>query len=240
MLLLITQLPALRTDDLLRGYGVGLKRQSIFADGFLSFQQNGNDSVLVFDAYGANQQAKSDTALLVFKGVQASAFSRDHLDSVLIDQDDFLLNQEQQQTALAGNAVNTPIDDESFEPALEGQPMTNIEVDPITGVGTDQPLANGAVETASAPSTPATSNPTNEGMEANQPLTNATLDLATAGLEAPVTLSPLPELEAGPAVSTPAVETSAESFNPVAASPSISGPDASPALSSAAAPTDLV
>ena len=32
-------------DDILLGHGVGLKRQSVFADGFLSFQQQGNDSL---------------------------------------------------------------------------------------------------------------------------------------------------------------------------------------------------
>ena len=66
-------------------------------------------------------------------------------------------------------------------------------------------------------------------MGATQPLTSATLDLATAALEAPVTISPMPELEAGPAVSGP-VEAPAESFNPVAAGPAVSGPDAGSAL----------
>ena len=59
---------SVNVDDILRRYGVGLKGQSIFTDGFLSFQQNGNDSVLFFDADGASQEAQGNTALVVFKG----------------------------------------------------------------------------------------------------------------------------------------------------------------------------
>ena len=84
-------------DDILLGHGVGLKRHSVFADGFLSFQQQGYDSVLFFDADGANNQGSSELALVVFKGVQLSEFSTENLDSRLINHDDFLLSQQSQQ-----------------------------------------------------------------------------------------------------------------------------------------------
>ena len=207
---------SVNVDDILHSYGVGIKRQSIFADGFLSFQQQGDHSVLVFDADGADQEAKSDMALVVFKGVQTSAFSTDNLDSVLINQDDFLLNQEPLQTALQADSA-----------------------DPITGVGAGQPLANGAVQPSSAPST---NKAHSVEMEASQPLASTALDLATTGLTAPVSFSPLPELEAGPMLSTPVLEAETNSFNPVAVSPSISGPNANPALSIVAPqfPADVV
>ena len=84
-------------DDILLGHGVGLKRHSVFADGFLSFQQQGNDSVLFFDADGAGQQGSDAMALVVFKGVQSSDFSTENLDSRLINHDDFLLSQQSNQ-----------------------------------------------------------------------------------------------------------------------------------------------
>ena len=84
-------------DDILLGHGVGLKRQSVFADGFLSFQQQGNDSVLFFDADGADQQGSDAMALVVFKGIQSSDFSAENLDSRLINHDDFLLSQPSNQ-----------------------------------------------------------------------------------------------------------------------------------------------
>ena len=77
-------------------------------------------------------------------------------------------------------------------------------------------------------------------MVTTQPLNSTALDLATAGLEAPVTISALPELDASPAVSTTPVEASAENFNSVSASPSIAGPDRGSALVIAAAPADVV
>ena len=84
-------------DDILLGHGVGLKRHSVFADGFLSFQQQGNDSVLFFDADGAGQQGSDAMALVVFKGIQSSDFSTENLDSRLINHDDFLLSQQTNQ-----------------------------------------------------------------------------------------------------------------------------------------------
>ena len=220
-------------DGILRGYGVGLKRESIFADGFLSFEQKGDDSVLVFDADGTDQQAKSDMALVVFKGVHASAFSTDNLDSVLIDQDDFLLNQEQQKTT-QGDGVGSPFNNEGS--------MSNIDVDPITGIGAGQPITNGTIETTSTPFTHSSGNAQSVEVETSQPLNSTSLDLATSGLEAPVTFSPLPELEAGPTLSTPVLDTSTDIFTPVSASTSFSGQDANLAASSAAlqTPTDLV
>ena len=220
-------------DGILRGYGVGLKRESIFADGFLSFEQKGDDSVLVFDADGTDQQAKSDMALVVFKGVHASAFSTDNLDSVLINQDDFLLNQEQQKTT-QGDGVGSPFNNEGS--------MSNIDVDPITGIGAGQPITNGTIETTSTPFTHSSGNAQSVEVETSQPLNSTSLDLATSGLEAPVTFSPLPELEAGPTLSTPVLDTSTDIFTPVSASTSFSGQDANLAASSAAlqTPTDLV
>ena len=84
-------------DDILLGHAVGLKRQSVFADGFLSIQQQGKDSILFFDADGADKQASSELALVVFKGVQAAEFSTENLDSRLINHDDFLLSQHNQK-----------------------------------------------------------------------------------------------------------------------------------------------
>ena len=84
-------------DDILLGHAVGLKRQSVFADGFLSFQQQGSDSVLFFDADGAGQQGSDAMALMVFKGIQSSDFSTENLDSRLINHDDFLLSQQSNQ-----------------------------------------------------------------------------------------------------------------------------------------------
>ena len=229
-------------DDILLGYGENLKRQSIFADGFLSFQQNGNDSVLVFDADGANQQAKSDIALVVFKDVQASAFRTDNLDSTLVSQDDFILNQEQQQTAIPALAVDAPIENKAFEPALEGPLMTEFETDPITGVAAGQALANGTVQPSSEPFNPSTNNAQSVPLEASQPLASTPLELATTGLESAVTFSPLPELETGSSLITPSLGTSSDSFAPFAASPSISGSIASPTLSLAATqnPADAI
>ena len=218
-------------DDILRSYGVGLKRQSIFADGFLSFQQNGNDSVLLFDADGAVQQAKSNMALVVFKDVEASAFSTDNLDSRLVNQDDFNLNQEQLQTEIPAVALAAPIENEAFEPALEGQLTTEFETDPITGVVAGQALANGTVQPAPEPFNLSSTNAQSLVMEASQPLANTSLELTTTGLLSAVTVSPLPELEAGSALSTPALGASPVSFNPFAASPSSSGAMTSPALS---------
>ena len=231
---------SINVDDILRSYGVGLKRESIFADGFLSFQQNGNDSVLVFDADGADQQTKSDKALVVFTGIQASAFSKDNLDSVLINQDDFLLSQEAQTAATPEAEVETPVENSVFQPALVSQPTMNGNVDLVTGIWADQTLANGTIQPLPLPDSPATSNATTVEMVTTQPLNGTALDLATAGLVAPVTIAPLPELEAGPAVSSTAVEAPAESFSPMAASPSISGPDAGPALSTTAATAEVV
>ena len=231
---------SINVDDILRSYGVGLKRESIFADGFLSFEQNGDDSVLVFDADGASKQDKGNTALVVFRGVQASAFSRNNLDSVLINQDDFVLNQQQQSDEVSGPEGKTSLENPVFQPTLDGQPSMGIDVDPVTGVGTDQSLANGMVQPLPIPAAPAASDAATVGTEANQPLSSTPLDLATAGLEAPVTISPLPELEAGPAVSTTSVTSATENFNPVATSPSISGPDAGSALNIATAPADVL
>ena len=113
---------SINVDDILRSYGVGLRRESIFADGFLSFEQNGDDSVLVFDADGASKQDKGNTALVVFRGVQASAFSRNNLDSVLINQDDFVLNQQQQQSdEVSGPEGKTSLENPVFQPTLDGQ-----------------------------------------------------------------------------------------------------------------------
>ena len=193
----------------------------------------GDDSVLVFDADGADQKAKSDMALVVFKGVNASAFSTDNLDSVLIDQDDFLINQEQQKTA-QGDGFGVPFNN--------GGTMSNIDVDPITGIGAGQPITNGTIDTASRPFTNSSGDIQSLEVETSQPLNSTSLDLATTGLEAPVTFSPLPQLEASPALSTPLQDTSTDIFTPVSASTSFSGLDANLATSSAAlqTPTDLV
>ena len=84
-------------DDILLGHGVGLKGHSVFADGFLSLEQHGKDSILFFDADGANKEGSNELALVVFKGVEASEFSTENLDSRLINHDDFLLSQQSQQ-----------------------------------------------------------------------------------------------------------------------------------------------
>ena len=231
---------SVNVDDILRRYGVGLKGQSIFTDGFLSFQQNGNDSVLLFDADGASQEAQGNTALVVFKGVQTSAFSSNNLDSVLINQDDFLLNQQQQAADVSGSEVETPIESPVLQATLDDQLTVDTNVDPVTGVGADQTVVNGVVQPLPMPAATPANEAITMGMETNQPLTSTPLDLATAGLEAPVTISALPELDASPAVSTTSVEASAENFNPMSASPSISGPDSGSALVIAAAPADVL
>ena len=127
-----------------------------------------------------------------------------------------------------------------FQPALDSQPTMDTNVDPVTGVGADQTLDNGTIQPLPLHDSPATSNATTMEMVITQPLTSTARDLATAGLVAPVTIAPLPELEAGPSLSSTAVEAPAESVNPVAASPSISGSDAGPALSTTAAPAEVV
>ena len=170
---------SVNVDDILIGYGVNLKHQSIFADGYLSFQQNGNDSILFFDADGADHQDNSDMALVVFKGVQASAFRTDNLDSTLVNQDDFILNQGQQQPSIPAIAFDAPVNNK----------------------------------------------------ELGQALSRTSLDLAPLGIESVTTFSPLPELEAGSSLSTPALEAATDSLNPFGASPSISDPSASLAQS---------
>ena len=231
---------SVNVDDILRRYGVGLKGQSIFTDGFLSFQQNGNDSVLFFDADGASQEAQGNTALVVFKGVQTSAFSSNNLDSVLINQDDFLLNQQQQSEDVSGSEVETPIESPVLQATLDDQLAVDTNVDPVTGIGADQTVVNGMVQPLPMPAATPANEATTMAMEANQPLTSTALDLATAGLEAPVTISALPELDASPAVSTTPMEASAENFNSVSASPSIAGPDRGSALVIAAAPAEVI
>ena len=57
------------------------------------------------------------------------------------------------------------------------------------------------------------------------------LDLTMRGLEAPVAFEPTPDLEAAKAM-TPALPGSGESFNPVAVSPSLTGPETGSALGS--------
>ena len=190
---------SINLDDILRGHGVGLRRDAIFADGFLSFQQQGNDSVLFFDADGADQEGSSETALVVFKDVQAVEFSSDNLDSNLIQQDDFLLSQAQLPIAM---------------PAPAGE----ADADPITGLGADQARDQGMAQ------------PAPEAMEMGQPDSSMALDLAAIGLEAPVPFAPSNDLEAGTGMTPPAVQASTETLNPVAASPSMAGPEAGSAL----------
>ena len=78
--------------------------------------------MLVFDADGADQQEKSDKALVIFKGIQASTFSRENLDSVLINQDDFLLNQQAQTAAMPEAKIEMPIKNPLFQTGLDNQP----------------------------------------------------------------------------------------------------------------------
>ena len=44
-----TDIGTINDDDILLGHGVGLKHQSVFVDGFLSFQQQGSGSVISFE-----------------------------------------------------------------------------------------------------------------------------------------------------------------------------------------------
>ena len=120
--------------------------------------------------------------------------------------------------------------------------MSNIDVDPITGIGAGQPIDKGTIQPTSTPFTHSSGNAQSGEVETSQPLNSTSLDLATTGLEAPVTFSPLPELEASPALNTPVQDTSTDIFTPVSASTSFSGQDANLAASSAAlqTPTDLV
>ena len=71
----------------------------------------------------------SETALVVFKDVQAVEFSSDNLDSNLIQQDDFLLSQAQLPIAM---------------PAQAGE----ADADPITGLGADQARDQGMAQPA--------------------------------------------------------------------------------------------
>ena len=121
---------SLNIDDILIGHGVDLQRDSLFADGVLSFQQQGHDSVLFFDADGTDNQATSERALVVFKGVQASEFSSDNLDSTLIQHDDFSLHQALLPTAM---------------PAL----VAETEADPISGLGEDHAMGSSLDQAAS-------------------------------------------------------------------------------------------
>ena len=123
-------------DDILIGHGIGLNRQSIFEDGFLSFAQKGNDSLLYFDSDGFNQQNNDKVALVIFKDVQAANFSEHNLSSRIINNNDFLLSQDKLSSlSLYPNSAA-----EAHTQALETDPMlmspglqaTNNQFNPFT------------------------------------------------------------------------------------------------------------
>ena len=121
-------------DDILIGHGIGLNRQSIFEDGFLSFAQKGNDSLLYFDSDGFNHQDNDKVALVIFKDVQAANFSEHNLSSRIINNDDFLLSQDKQ------SSLNSNLATEAATQVLETDPMLmspglqspNDQLDPFT------------------------------------------------------------------------------------------------------------
>ncbi len=121
-------------DDILIGHGIDLNRQSIFEDGFLSFAQEGNDSLLYFDSDGFNHQDSDKVALVIFKDVQAANFSEHNLSSRIINNDDFLLSQDKQ------SSLNSNLATEAATQVLETDPMLmspglqspNDQLDPFT------------------------------------------------------------------------------------------------------------
>ena len=142
-------------DDILIGHGIGLNRKSIFEDGFLSFEQEGNDSLLYFDSDGFNQQESDKIALVIFKDVQAANFSEHNLSSRIINNNDFLLSQEKQSSL----SLNPNPADEAPTQALETDPM----------------LMSPGLQAPNDQLNPFTANPAISGSEANPMLANSDL-----------------------------------------------------------------
>ena len=142
-------------DDILIGHGIGLNRKSIFEDGFLSFEQEGNDSLLYFDSDGFNQQESDNIALVIFKDVQAANFSEHNLSSRIINNNDFLLSQDK-QSSLSLNP----------NPAAEA-PTQALEADPM--------LMGPGLQAPNSQLNPFTTNPAISGSETDPMLPNSDL-----------------------------------------------------------------
>ena len=155
-------------DDILIGHGIGLNRQSIFEDGFLSFAQEGNDSLLYFDSDGFNQQANDKVALVIFKDAQIANFSQHNLNSRIINQNDFLLSQEKQQSLNSNPdmANQTSAKGEEFSQALINPAIAGLEADAAIQMSASLQPSNGQLN-------PFTTNPAIPGSEAN-PMLNTT------------------------------------------------------------------
>ncbi|WP_186539016.1 type I secretion C-terminal target domain-containing protein [Synechococcus sp. BIOS-E4-1] len=160
-------------DDILIGHGIGLNRQSIFEDGFLSFAQEGNDSTLYFDSDGFNQQDNDKVALVIFKDVQAADFSQHNLSSRIINKNDFLLSQENQQNQY-------PQSNPATETFTKSEGFNQAEIKPlITGLETDPILMSSNLQPANDQLNPFTTNPAIPGSETNPMLSNTDLQPST-------------------------------------------------------------
>ncbi len=141
-------------DDILIGHGIGLNRQSIFQDGYLSFAQEGSDSLLYFDSDGSDQQENDKVALVIFKDVQAGDFSQYNLSSRIINQNDFLLNQENHQN------IDLTIDSEDVAPGQQ-----------LESAGSTTML-NASLQPANESQSLFGTNPTTHAMDPNQLMNN--------------------------------------------------------------------
>jgi len=154
-------------DDILIGHGINVNRQSIFGDGFLSFSQQGNDSLLYFDSDGFNKNNNDKVALVIFKDVQAADFSEHNLNSRIINKNDFLLSQDKQHN------LNP---DPAPEAAAKGEEFNHAAINPsIAGLETDPMLMSPGVQPPNDQLNPFTANPTMPGSGTNPMLTNSDL-----------------------------------------------------------------
>ena len=149
-------------DDILIGHGIGLNRQSIFEDGFLSFAQEGNDSTLYFDSDGFNQQDNDKVALVIFKDVQAADFSQHNLNSRIINNNDFLLSQENQRNLNTNPATET---------CLKSEELNHVGINPsIAGLETNPILMSSSLQPAKDQLNPFATNQAIPGTETNSML----------------------------------------------------------------------
>ena len=160
---------SINCDDILIGHGIGLNRQSVFEDGFLSFAQEGNDSLLYFDADGYNQQENDKVALVIFKDAQAADFSQHNLNSRIINKNDFLLSQEAQQNL-------NPNPNPTTETLAKSEGFNHAEINPsIAGLETDPILMSSNLQPANDQLNPFATNPAMPGSETNPMLNNTDL-----------------------------------------------------------------
>ena len=156
-------------DDILIGHGIGLNRQSVFEDGFLSFAQEGNDSLLYFDSDGFNQKDNDKVALVIFKNVQTADFSEHNLNSRIINKNDFLLSQKNQSSLSLNpnSATEAPAKDEEFDHAAINPAIAELRIEPM-------PMSPG-LQPSNDQLNLFTSNPAIPGSETNPILTDSDL-----------------------------------------------------------------